>query len=307
LFRRRKIDLSSGKALGYYILCVSLYQLGYQLWTHSSANVLQGWSRFGFRVIILDLLVDDDQTVPKVYRLSILWLLGLAILMLWKRSPLRTYIVGEILLGLPTVFFLTSTLGPSSLRDRLSLGGVFLLETEIPLVWALILLVLKEKSQLRGIPIIVLERTKALGYYLLGVSLYQLAYFGLFALFHLPDSVRHFNVDVYPRLALLFGSQTFKEEMMFFREMGLGIWLLELALAILMICGRQPLKTYVVTEVLLGIPSAALVAVLWFSDVGWRMRLLQPIVFLLVTGIPVFWACRLLWVRKKARHELSVS
>jgi hypothetical protein len=300
----------AGKSLGYYLLCVSLCQLGYQLWVRISGSVDQGWSRIGFRMIFrlfLDLFWDDH-ILRAAYYLSVLWLLGLAIVMIRKRLPLKTYIAGEILLGVPSAFFFRrpySDLFP--LLHQLVFFGVFLFETAIPVVWAVILLWLRRKSQGIQHPVIPIARTRALGYYLLCVSLYQVVV--LFAFYVFRERFFNLAMMLQARLGLYLFSQMMDEALnlelpdYFEPAIWLAIWLVGLMLAVLMICGRQPLKTYIFTEVFLGIPGAVFVAMCFLS---WQLandsrlwgRLVGTAVFLLVTALPICWACWLLWLKR---------
>jgi hypothetical protein len=311
LFSKIKHDkVWAGKSLGYYLLCVSLCQLGYQLCVRISGSVDQGRSRIGFRVLFG--LFLDDHILRAAYYLSVLWLLGLAIVLIRNRLPLKTYIAGEILLGLPSAFFFRrsySDLFP--LLRQLVLFGVFLFETAIPVVWAVILLWLKRKSQGIQHPVIPIGRTRALGYYLLCVSLYQVVV--LCAFYVLPERFFNLAMLLQARLGLYLFSRIMDKAL---NGLDLpdyfwpAIWLVGLVLAVLMLCGRQPLKTYIFTEVFLGIPGAVFVAMFFLS---WQLandyrsweRLVGTAVFLFVTALPICWACWLLWLKRSIARAKS--
>lgn len=301
----KQIDLLSGKSLGYYLVCVSLCESCYQFWTVISGSVDQGLSRLGFRVFVG--VLASERTVENVYRASIVWLFALAVGFLRERLPLKAYIKGEILLGFPTVVILFAVSSGQSLTSQLMVVGVFLFESAIPVLWAAVLLQRTRKSEPRHVPVSVRKGTRALGYYLVGLSAYQVAFFGVFAFSGLQDRFGQLYVGLYPRTALFFASDLFQsilnEEI--WPDLRNVVWLLELCLALLMICGRQPLKTYIVTESALGIPAAALIGMLWYSTAHFSLftRLLTTAVFLLVSVIPVAWACRLLWMKRTSALE----
>lgn len=291
----------SGKSLGYYLAGVSLCQFFYQLRTVLSRSVDQDWSRLGFRVGAA--VFTDERTIENVYRVSILWLFALAVGFVRERMPLKAYIAGEIVLGFPTIviFFVGFSLG-QSLISQIAIAGVFLIETGIPVLWAAVFLERKLRNQSRHAPVSIRTGTRALGYYLLGIGVYQVVYFGVFAFSNLKDRFWQLYVGLYPRTALFFASDMFHSEFgeEIWPDLRNAVWLLELCLALLMIFGRQPLKTYVITELALGIPAAALVGMLWYSagNVGLLTRSLTTAVFLLVSVIPIAWACRLLWMKR---------
>jgi hypothetical protein len=308
IFSKIKHDkVWTGKSLGYYLLCMSLLQLGYQLWVRISGSVDQGWSRFGFRVffsLCLDILSLGDAALRPVYYLSVLWLFGLAVAMILKRLPLKTYIAGEILLGLPSAFFLRRS-DSDSLHAHLVIVAVFLFESAIPVVWATVLVWLRWKSRPPKVRVIPIRQTKALGYYLLSVSLSQVVV--LFAQYVFPERFSNLatmlqaRYGVYVFLQIIDSAQDGPDLPIYFWP---AIWLSGLTLAVLMICGRQPLKTYMLTEVLLGIPGALFVAIIflsgeWTSDYPLWERLVGTTVFLLVTPFPLCWTCWLLWLKRR--------
>ena len=312
----KQVNVWSGRSLGYYLLCVSLCESGYQLWLRASGGVDQSWSRFGFRVFFSigsDLLNLGDSAPRVAYYISVAWLFILAVAMIRKRLPLKMYIAGEILMGFPSASILWNLDSDSkSRRGDLIIFAVFLFETAIPVVWATVLACMRWKSRPLKVRVIPVGRTKAFGFYLLGVSLYQVVV--LPALYFFPERLFDFARMLQARYGLYVFLQLIGDALNGFELPDYfwpAIWLTGLALAVLFVFGRQPIKTYMLMEIFLGIPGAIYVATNFLtwgldSDIPLWERFVGAAVFLFATAFPLCWACWLLWTKWRIKRATSV-
>jgi hypothetical protein len=175
-----EISRDNARPLGVYLLCVAAYQLGLTAWTQIHGGESLFWSRSCLFVILepLDLQIG-------VYYAIGFWLAALGIAMTMGRSPLKTYLVGEIILDLPSLYIIVGMLKNFTTLKLLAVPAVFLLESVIPVTWAAILLGRKWRLRRLQTPRANVPGIKSLGIYLLAVSLLEsMVVLGAFV--HLP-------------------------------------------------------------------------------------------------------------------------
>jgi len=162
------------RGLGVYLVCVGTYELGLTAWTQISRGDSLFWSRsglFGILELLESLNVEDLKLW--VYYAVGCWLIGLGIAMTMGRAPLKTYLAGEIIMDLPTLYLIVAMLKDFTTLKLLALPAVFLLESVIPSTWAVILLWRKWRLRRLQTPPTTVPGIKSLGIYLLIVSLFE--------------------------------------------------------------------------------------------------------------------------------------
>ena len=293
-------DQRSTQFLGFYLLFVALCQAGSGLWSHIHKAEIPGWFRFGFSAVA-EWTFSEEYTP---YYLAVLWLSTLAVLMIRGKQPFKTYITGELFLSAPTIFFMAAAHGAWQMI------AAFLFESVFPLIWCVMLLWRRHEAH-RPIP---LPAARAFGLYLLFLNLYGLAYAGLFYFcekvfkaFTPPDWLS----TIRPRLTVQFLASFVLDDLGFdipdFAY--LILCLFGLIIAVALIRGRQPLKTYMVCEVLLAVPGAVTAAMFLIAP---RFSVIYGtgvlIIFLCESAIPLGWSIHLLWQRRKiARVSAAAS
>lgn len=291
-------DERSTQFLGFYLLLVALCQFASGLWSHIHKAGIPGWFRFGFSAIAGWTL--NEEFTP--YYLAVLWLSTIAILMIRGKQPFKTYVTGELFLSAPSIFVIAATHGPWQMI------AAFLFESVVPLIWCVMLLWRKHEAR-RPIP---LPGARAFGLYLLFLNLYGLAYAGvlyfcgrMFKSFRPPDWLS----AIRPRLTVQFLASFVVSEFEIPDSAYLILCLFGLTIAVALIRGRQPLKTYMVSELLLVLPGAAIAAMFLTAPrfpVTYGITVLA--IFLWESAIPLGWSIRLLWQRRKiARMSAAAS
>ncbi|HXW56943.1 MAG TPA: hypothetical protein VEJ67_14425 [Candidatus Cybelea sp.] len=325
------------KAFGWYLLCTSIYLLSFVVWTQIHQTVGRSLLefQFGFTWIVEWLL--DRQSLVLRYA-EALWFLGFGILFLRGKEPLKTYLLSQLPHGLIAFIFLSEI--PGALANLVLENGqdtgnshllssgeraigwtIFVIFTAIPLIWAAILEWLRHRTERqRRLSFLPVRGTKHLGYYLLVVALYQVCYpLLVFSLAGWHERTSGFTFTdlgathvtmLLPRIGLFFFYSLISDQGLSLRKpeyYAAAVWILEVAFAVAMICGRKPLKTYIASESVLGVPGLIVAGVFLASrlvaaDLGLADRLAMFAVWLFETGVPFGWACKLLWMGRRSRE-----
>lgn len=294
----------AGRFLGFYLLSVFLCQLVFAIWSQHHWHSSPPWSRAGWAFFLA--LMRNGEPRPADYYLISFVVLIFALVFLQGRLPLKSYLACESVLALPTAFFLITG---DSLKSNLRMLLFFIFESAVPMIFAIVLL-WRRAWKVRPVPV---HGTRMFGYYLLCVSFYQAAYFivkNLLLNYSRLPRIPSWFVMLAPRMGLSFVGQQI-EDALNLEVPGavyVTLWVFGLVLAILLIAGRQPLKTYVFFEGFLGFPGLVVAIVMALSPlltVGWMDRLEVLFVFILESAISFCFAIALLWRRRKVLHGTS--
>ena len=127
--------------LGWYLTCCAAYEIGLHLW-HGRALVTP---RFGMASLLATLLRPPYSSLTVMDWVSGVWLLALAGTCFLNRPLLKAYIASEILLSLPTAYWIISLLlagGADMYRraDAFILLTILLFFSAVPLSLAICIL-----------------------------------------------------------------------------------------------------------------------------------------------------------------------
>ena len=294
----------AGRFLGFYLLSVFLCQLVFAIWSQLRWHSAPAWSRQGW-AFFLALMRNGEPRPADYYLISFVGLI-FALVFLQGRLPLKSYLACEFILAAPTaILLLISDNMKSDLRTLL----FFIFESAVPMTFVVVLL-WRRAWKVRPVPV---HGTRMLGYYLLCVSLYQAVYFivkGLLLNYSRLPRIPSWFIMLAPRMGLSFVGQQI-EDALNLEVPGavyITLWVFGLVLAILLIAGRQPLKTYVFFESFLASPGLVLAIVIALSPlltVGWLDRLEVLFVFIFESAISFCFAIALLWRRRKVLRDAS--
>lgn len=294
----------TGRSLGFYLLFVFLSELTLAIWSQHRWHSAPAWSRQGW-AFFLALIRNGEPRPADYYLISFVGLI-FALVFLQGRLPLKSYLACEFILALPTAILL---LIGDSLKSDLRTLLFFIFESAVPMTFVVVLL-LRRAWKVRPASV---RGTRTLGYYLLCVSLYQAGYFivkGLLLNYSRLPRIPSWFIMLAPRMGLSFVGQQIEDALNLEVPGGVYItlWVFGLVLAILLIAGRQPLKTYVFFEGFLGFPGLAFAIVIALSPwptAGWLDRLEALFVFIFESAIPFCFAIALLWRRRKVLRGAS--
>lgn len=146
------------KWLGTYLLLAGVYHVSFYVWLNAAARDVN-WQYRDPRMF-LDLMLAGVIGEKGVFAVGVLlgcWLFSLGVLLITGRSPIKTYILSELLLSVPALLPLSVTLfvsisggghGVPGFKEELVFLLFFAIFSAIPLLWAI---KLWRANRLRGI------------------------------------------------------------------------------------------------------------------------------------------------------------
>jgi len=160
------------RRLALYVGCLGLLHLGFA-WIHFPGSDLIFSSRLPLLILLESL--NSGRSSPAVFSSLGFGLIILARLMMFRRWPLTAYVAGELLLSMPALLFFPSIHDHSpGLSIYLTVG--LLPQPVVPVAWAALLLWSNWRSDTRRVRGVDIPRAKGLGYFLLAISVYELAF-----------------------------------------------------------------------------------------------------------------------------------
>jgi hypothetical protein len=92
------------RLLGWYLLALSLYQIGIYCWPGGPPFILD--PRAGIAVLLINHFSFDNKVIYPVEWITATWLVFLAAMIFFRGKLLKTYLISEIVLAAPTAYYI---------------------------------------------------------------------------------------------------------------------------------------------------------------------------------------------------------
>ena len=168
LFKRLRANQAPARRLGVYLLCVGTYELVLTVWTQLRGGDSLIYFRFGFFA-----LLDPLDSKLYAYYAMAFWILALAVILVLGFEPLKTYLVGEVILDLPSIYFTIGMWNEMHSWRFVAPPATLIFESVVPGVWAIVLLWRGWKLERLHQPLPRISGLRSLGFYLLAIAVTQ--------------------------------------------------------------------------------------------------------------------------------------
>jgi hypothetical protein len=91
--------------LGAYLFALCLYQIGIYFWPGGPPFILD--PRAGIPVLLINQFSFDNKVIYPVEWITASWLVAMAAMIFFKGQLLKTYLISEMLLAIPTAYYIT--------------------------------------------------------------------------------------------------------------------------------------------------------------------------------------------------------